>query len=194
MNVVFEVEAESPEASNGAGRLNFPNVLSFIRLLGAVLLLLFFVVHQTFSAGVLLGILGSTDWIDGWWARKFDQRTDFGAKLDPVADRAVMILGGIGAVIDGRIPRPLIVLVLVREVVLSCAVVARVMHDTPLFRVSWPGKIATCLLLMSFCTFLLLEPTVGFPRSVAGWCLGLAGVGFSWYSAWRYLTREGSKQ
>ena len=42
------------------------------------------------------GLLASTDWIDGYIARRFNQVSELGKVLDPVVDRAVFFVG-IGA-------------------------------------------------------------------------------------------------
>ena len=39
---------------------------------------------------VLFVVAASTDWIDGWWARKFDQVTQLGRILDPFCDKMII--------------------------------------------------------------------------------------------------------
>jgi len=63
-----------------------PNVLCLIRLSGTPLLLTLAIVDWRFPFLCTLVILAMTDWFDGRLARWLHQRTEFGAKLDSVAD------------------------------------------------------------------------------------------------------------
>ena len=47
---------------------------------------------------------GATDWVDGWIARHFDQGSDLGKVLDPVADRILLLVAGVALVVDGSVP------------------------------------------------------------------------------------------
>ena len=67
------------------------------------------------AAGILLAVLGATDWVDGYIARHFDQGSKIGKILDPVADRVLLIAGAVGLLIDGSAPRWVLILVLARE-------------------------------------------------------------------------------
>ena len=42
---------------------------------------------------ILLGILGASDWVDGWIARRYDQGSELGKILDPAADRVLFLVG-----------------------------------------------------------------------------------------------------
>jgi cardiolipin synthase (CMP-forming) len=83
--------------------VNVPNTLTVLRLLLVPCIL------WTFSAGsfglacVLFIIAGATDFLDGVIARMLDQRTKFGATLDPIADKCLMsgiflVFGALGVV------------------------------------------------------------------------------------------------
>ncbi len=82
--------------------LTIPNVISLLRLLCIPLFLwLLFGVDDRTAAFVLLGFLGATDWVDGWIARRYQQESDLGKILDPVADRAVLLTAAIALTADG---------------------------------------------------------------------------------------------
>ena len=58
--------------------LNVPNILSMIRLFMAFIVVGVIPFSAYQLALVLFVVAASTDWIDGWWARKFDQVTQLG--------------------------------------------------------------------------------------------------------------------
>lgn len=76
------------------GRLaTWPNLVTLVRLLCLpVFLWLLFSREQREAAAWLLGALGATDWVDGWLARRLDQRSEFGAVFDPAVDRLLFIV------------------------------------------------------------------------------------------------------
>jgi CDP-diacylglycerol---glycerol-3-phosphate 3-phosphatidyltransferase len=66
-----------------------PNVLTLSRLpLGALLFAC--ISQQWWFAGLVVFCIASiTDWIDGWWARKFNQLSTFGRTFDPLVDKVL---------------------------------------------------------------------------------------------------------
>ncbi len=71
---------------------NVPNLLSLSRLPLAVALFAF--ISSGWWAAALTVFLTAvfTDWLDGWWARRFGQLTAIGRSLDPLTDK--VIIGG----------------------------------------------------------------------------------------------------
>lgn len=73
--------------------VNVPNVLSFARLIlsfAVFALLPWRTVATDLAALVVFLIAVSTDWIDGWWARTFNQITKVGRVLDPFVDKIII--------------------------------------------------------------------------------------------------------
>lgn len=58
-----------------------------------------------------------TDWVDGWLARKFDARTDWGQLLDPIADKVVLLGAFAWFCLIGEISVWFTVLYFAREIV-----------------------------------------------------------------------------
>ncbi|MGW8315590.1 MAG: CDP-alcohol phosphatidyltransferase family protein [Bacteroidales bacterium] len=71
--------------------LTIPNVLSLYRLLVFPLVMLLIVLGKETFYAVMLVISLNTDVWDGWIARRFNQRTAIGARLDSLADIGVYI-------------------------------------------------------------------------------------------------------
>lgn len=75
--------------------LNIPNLLSLLRvLLIPVLVVLYFVPHTsaTLWATAVFILAAVTDWLDGYLARKWQQTSPFGAFIDPVADKLIVVV------------------------------------------------------------------------------------------------------
>ncbi len=69
---------------------NVPNVLTIARM---VLSFFIFILmpFKFYLTSMILFILGAiTDYIDGWWARKYNQKTQFGRIMDPFADKMLV--------------------------------------------------------------------------------------------------------
>lgn len=71
---------------------NVPNRLSMARLVLSILVFIFIPLGWYWAALVAFVIAAGTDWIDGWWARKYDQVTKLGRILDPFCDK-ILICG-----------------------------------------------------------------------------------------------------
>jgi len=75
---------------------NLPNILTLLRLIAApglaVMFLYFTRPYADWFALVLFVTAALTDWIDGYLARAWKQETKLGAMLDPIADKAMVII------------------------------------------------------------------------------------------------------
>jgi CDP-diacylglycerol--glycerol-3-phosphate 3-phosphatidyltransferase len=80
------MDSASPPPSNW----NVPNALSAARLVLAVVVCILIEWQWLFPAVICFVIAASTDWIDGWWARKFNQVTKLGRILDPFVDKIII--------------------------------------------------------------------------------------------------------
>lgn len=80
---------------------NVPNALSLIRLVMAVGVCACIEMNSWTVGLVLFVVAVSTDWIDGWWARKFQQVTKLGRILDPFVDK-VIICGAMIALVGAN--------------------------------------------------------------------------------------------
>jgi len=72
---------------------NLPNTLTWFRIIAVPLVAIVFYLPVPWSgpaAALLFGFAGITDWLDGYLARRFDQTSNFGAFLDPVADKLIV--------------------------------------------------------------------------------------------------------
>ena len=79
--------------------LNVPNLVTLSRIILIPLLIGIFYLpegtltreHQNIIATAIFILAGITDWLDGYLARKLNQMSAFGAFLDPVADKLIVV-------------------------------------------------------------------------------------------------------
>lgn len=69
---------------------NVPNVLTMARIVLALIMFALIPFKFYTSALVLFVIAALTDFVDGWWARRFNQKTQFGRIMDPFADKLLV--------------------------------------------------------------------------------------------------------
>jgi cardiolipin synthase len=131
--------------------LNIPNVLTLLRILAVPLFLSLLVEGENHWALVVFIAAGVTDGIDGMIARMWRQRTELGAHMDPLADKLLVVSSFIALGIMGLVPRPLMIVVITRDVVilggflLTAALVGKSMEMSPSI---W-GKLTTFTQLLS---------------------------------------------
>jgi CDP-diacylglycerol--glycerol-3-phosphate 3-phosphatidyltransferase len=70
--------------------VNVPNVLTTMRLILAVVAFVLVPLGLYLPALIVFVVAAVTDWIDGYWARRFDQVTQLGRIFDPFADKIIV--------------------------------------------------------------------------------------------------------
>jgi cardiolipin synthase (CMP-forming) len=189
--VVVHLTEELDVTVSGEDRLlTIPNVITVVRLcLLPVFLWLLFGREDRASAAWLLAALGTTDFFDGYIARHFNQVSNIGKILDPVADRLLFFVGVGGIVVDGSVPVWFAVAVLVREGLVGGATVSLAALGVRRIDVTWFGKAYTLLLMISFPLFLASHSTLGWHEGggTAAWLFGIPGLVLAWYSAALYV-------
>jgi cardiolipin synthase (CMP-forming) len=129
--------------------VTLPNVVSVIRLLLIPLFVALTANDEVGWAGIVLGVIGSTDWIDGYLARRLDQVSDVGKFLDPLADRIAVAVAVIAGLIWNVIPGWLGWGVVVREVLVLGGVFYAWTLGVLQIPVRMMGKWATFLLYIA---------------------------------------------
>lgn len=196
------LHAERPETPNtpevpvapdvaGVDRIaTVPNLITLVRLacLPLFLWLLFGRDDQT-GAAVLLGVLGATDWIDGFVARRFHQVSTVGKVLDPVADRLLVVTAVIAIIVHGAVPVWFGAATLAREVVVSAAVLLLASLGASRIDVLWVGKAGTFALMFAYPAFLLSDGNASWqvPFRDFAWIAGIGGLALAWVAAAAYV-------
>jgi cardiolipin synthase len=167
-----------------------PNVITLVRLLCIPFFLwLLFGAHYQTAAAILLAVLGATDWIDGFVARRYGQVSTFGKVLDPTADRILVGTAVISIMIYGAVPLWFGVATIAREVLVSAMVLLLAAMGAARIDVLWVGKAGTFGLMFAYPTFLLGDGTAGWqePIRIIGWVTGLVGLALAWWAAGSYI-------
>ena len=167
-----------------------PNLITLIRLLTLpVFVTMLLVNEQRAGAALLLGVLGMTDWVDGWIARRLHQTSQFGMVFDPFVDRALFVVGTGSVLIDGGVPLWFCVCILVREVFVGLMMTIGTLVGMKRFPVSIWGKRYT-FLLMTAVPLLLLGTSTHVTADAAwlgGWFLGIPGLVMSYVVGVLYI-------
>lgn len=95
-----------------------PNILTIIRILLTPVFVMAYTSENFTLAWILFLIAGLTDALDGFLARIWNQRTQFGAMLDPLADKALLVTTFICLAVKGWIPVWIAVLVVSRDAII----------------------------------------------------------------------------
>lgn len=168
--------------------LTIPNAITVVRL-G---LLPYFVIlmsdQRIVAASFFFGALGFTDWIDGYIARRFNQVSEFGKIMDPVADRLVFFVGITTAMYFGYFPVWFGVVILIREVSIALVMVVGTLLGMERFSVTRLGKWATFALLCAV-PWITIGSAGGIwvYFEILGWIVGIPGIIVSYLAFFRYL-------
>jgi cardiolipin synthase (CMP-forming) len=181
-----------PETTNDRGLWTIPNLISLLRLAGVpVFLWLLLGEDRPVEAGILFAVLGATDWIDGYIARRFDQGSEIGKILDPVSDRVMLIAGAAGLIISGDVPLWVGIVVLAREAALSVVTLIMAAAGARRIDVQWVGKAGTLALMFALPGFVLVSALdSGVARDiieVITWLFTIGGLLLSYYAAALYI-------
>jgi cardiolipin synthase (CMP-forming) len=169
--------------------LTVPNLITFARLaLIPVFLWLAFAKDNIGVAWIVGFILGSTDWIDGRVARRFNQVSELGAAIDPFFDR--LAVAAAAAVIIGKDLAPLwtVVVVLVRDGALLAMLPLISARGVERPAVTQVGKAGSFGVMWAFGLFIgarAFDPSLGWVRVLA-WIAFIPGIILSYIAAFDY--------
>ena len=146
--------------------MNIPNSLTVSRMAMIPILVLVFYLpfenHQQVAAGIF-ALAAITDWFDGYLARKLAQMTEFGAFLDPVADKLMVAVALVLLVEQHNT----ILFTLAASVIIGREIVVSALREwmaelgqRTSVAVSYIGKVKTFVQMVAIIALLALEPNV----------------------------------
>ncbi len=173
--------------------MNLPNVITIARILLIPFFVGLYMVQQNwsiFAAGMLFALAAITDWLDGYLARRLNQTTPFGAFLDPVADKLIVVSALIALITyhhNAWLTIPSLIIV-GREIVISALREWMAeMNDSVAIAVSYLGKVKTTLQMIAI-TLLLVVPVDSQSMAMTmGYVLLYLAAVMTLWSMWQYL-------
>jgi CDP-diacylglycerol--glycerol-3-phosphate 3-phosphatidyltransferase len=170
-----------------------PNALTIARLLLIpifVVLMLNAEGGHSWAAGVVFGIAGITDQIDGFLARRWHVESDFGRIFDPLADRLMIDAAVILLYVADHMALAGLIVIVGRDVALMAGYKAIAPQGYEL-KVNILGKAATWLLYAGIFFLLVTDKSTDWPYWVfwAGLVLALISAAVYAVGAWRELRR-----
>jgi cardiolipin synthase (CMP-forming) len=111
---------------------SLPNLISLGRLMLVPAIISLIVAGRWKEACVVFVIAGLSDALDGWIAKTFSLRTQLGAYLDPLADKALIVSIYVTLAIVGVIPATIAIIVVSRDLMIVAAFMISWLLATPL--------------------------------------------------------------
>jgi cardiolipin synthase len=112
--------------------MNLPNLITIARIL-LVPLTVWLIVSEAFGfAFAAFIVAGISDGVDGAIARRYELRTELGAYLDPLADKALLVSIYVSLGMLKVLPAWLVILVVSRDILIVSAVILSWLLDRPL--------------------------------------------------------------
>ncbi len=171
--------------------ITIPNLISILRLCAVPIFVILLINNDDpLSAAILLSILGATDWVDGWVARRFNQISELGKILDPTADRVMFLVAVFSMLIDGSVPVWFGVLTLIREGVVAVAALILGGLGARALTVTWVGKTSSFGLMFAFPLFLFSTAVHGTQSTiyeVLAYVIGLPSLLLHFWAAFGYI-------
>jgi CDP-diacylglycerol---glycerol-3-phosphate 3-phosphatidyltransferase len=213
-----DLTSQPPSAAKSPGALdviwNVPNVLTMARLVLSVICFVFLTIDWYLTSLILFVLAAGTDWVDGFWARRYGQITQLGRILDPFADKIIIcgtftFLAAVPPVYRGdgldssasEIWAWMAVLVIAREMLVTALRSFFEEHGTD-FSAKWSGKwkmvlqcAAVALSLWRLWYYQFDGETLQWgdvPPASVTWLLRLvvwAAIALTVYSGWVYVQR-----
>ncbi len=177
--------------------LNVPNILTLLRILAIPVFVVVFYLPWSQShiwATFIFVAAALTDWLDGYLARKLEQTSAFGAFLDPVADKLMVVMALILLIERNPTPFPGVALTLACAIIIGREIVISALREwmaeigeRAQVAVSVIGKIKT-LAQMFAIPFLIYEYDIGqLPTAEVGFVLIWIAAALTIWSMLIYL-------
>jgi len=182
--------------------MNTANKLTILRVLLVPVFLIFLLAPLRYGmlvSAIIFLAASATDSLDGYIARKYNQVTDFGKFLDPLADKLLVISALIGLVELDALPAWVSIVVIARELMVTSIRLVAASSDGTVIAASIWGKLKTVSQVVAI-LIMLLQLQLSPQNTVAGLVfIGIAVVltvysGIDYLrSNWKFISQMGGK-
>lgn len=146
--------------------LTIPNILSFFRIVLIVPFVCFFLQKNYIAAAVMLILSGLSDACDGFIARKFNQVTELGKMLDPIADKLTLIAIMVCITIFSPIVLPVMIVLILKDVIMLIGGSRLVKTGIAPPAAKWYGKLGTFMFYISVCLIVFLKAAFNYENDI----------------------------
>ena len=161
--------------------MNWPNILTFIRILLIPLFVIAFYLPVQWGhlvAAILFALAAFTDWLDGYLARTLKQFTKLGAFLDPVADKLIVSVALILIVAQPIITVHAAVITIPAAIIVAREIIVSALREWMAelgkrthVAVSYLGKVKTVLQMLALLVLIYCTNETNFMLVLAGFAL-----------------------
>lgn len=169
---------------------NLPNSLTLFRIL-CIPLVVFCLAFEgrwpSFLAALFFGAAFTTDWLDGFFARKYGSVTILGKFLDPLADKILVSVTLIMLVSMLRVPAWIVMLIIAREIAVT-GLRSIAASEGVVIQASALGKYKTGFQSSSVIALCLHYDYFTIDFHLIGIILLWIGLGLTLWSGWAYFS------
>ena len=156
------IDTNSTGTGSKSSLWNIPNILTILRVIAIPILMISFLAEKYIESSIIFALASLTDYLDGYLARKWNIVSNFGAFLDPVADKLMVATCLI--LLAGRCNNTFMTIfttiILMREITISalrewmasCSI-------RNVVAVGWWGKVKTATTMIAL-IFRLADPAI----------------------------------
>ena len=174
-------------------RLTVPTILTLLRIVMIPVLVIVFYLDfrwTNIAAAAIFAFASLTDWADGWIARRYNQYSNFGAFLDPVADK-LMVAVALMLTVQAH---PTVWMALWAAVIIGREIAVSALREwmaevgqRSKVKVATLGKVKTVVQMVALVMLLYQQDFLGLPVFLIGeWLLAGAALLTLW-SGYEYL-------
>jgi cardiolipin synthase (CMP-forming) len=149
--------------------MTLPNLITIARLLMVPVIIVMLMQGEWGWAFALFLAAGVSDGVDGYLARRLDMRTEFGAYIDPLADKALLVSLYVTLPIIGVLPGWLAIVIVSRDLMIIAAIMVSWLMDRPVeIRPLAISKLNTAAQI-AFAALVLGKKAFGFDLAAFDW-------------------------
>lgn len=159
--------------------LTIPNIFSFLRIFLVFPIFYFISIHQNTTALIFIAIAFITDILDGFLARRFDQVSEVGKILDPVADKICTAGGFVALTLYQGLPWWITFVILGRDILITMGSILLIGRRKIVIPSNYPGKLTVFLISIYAIAILLNFRVVYLPLLIL--VLVMLAISFFYY-------------
>lgn len=145
---------------------SIPNIITIIRIILIIPFVIKFLEEDYVASIIIISISGLTDILDGVIARKFNQITNLGKLLDPLADKMTLIAVAVCLCVIFPVIIPLLVILLVKDILMLLGGLVLVVKKIAPPAAKWYGKIGTVFFYISVIILIFLKAVYNYENDI----------------------------